>query len=67
MPRLNPSSGGCWFCQTDDEKEKLIFSYEVDAYFHESCLKEELKKNKNNLEAKAIKEELDYERKGKGV
>lgn len=60
MAKLSPSSGGCWFCHTDDEKEDLLFSYEVDSYYHRSCLMEAVK-NKNDLEAKAMLEELEYE------
>ena len=60
MAKLNPCDGGCWFCYTDDEKENLLFSFEVDSYYHKSCLMKAVK-NKRDLEAKAILEELEDE------
>lgn len=42
MARLDANSGGCWFCQTDDETETgWKFSSNWDAFYHVDCLKRE--------------------------
>lgn len=35
----SPNDGGCWFCETDDNKGGWAFSSEFDAYVHVQCLR----------------------------
>ena len=40
----------CWFCNEPEQKEKLVYNRELNAYVHENCLKSAL-----NLLRKKIK------------
>lgn len=57
--KLSPSSGGCWFCEQDDEQEILFFEYEWDTNIHISCLKNALEKDPEDPEAGLMKYMLE--------
>jgi hypothetical protein len=57
MAHCSPNDGGCWFCSTDDNE--MYFSTEFDTYFHMNCLKQQLKKDKDDIEAHVIAREFN--------
>jgi hypothetical protein len=55
--KVSPADSGCWFCNTDNETNDWVFSFEFDTYFHKSCLIVAMK-DKGNLEAQIIAKEF---------
>jgi len=47
---VDPCSGGCWFCNSQEDGVWL-FSREWDAYVHKECLLETLKRDPEDQEA----------------
>lgn len=44
-----PSEGGCWFCNTDDDRSTWSISCQFDCFFHDKCY-EEAKKVRSDPE-----------------
>lgn len=57
MKQVSPHDGGCWFCYT--KTNNMIFDTEFDTFLHEECLRNELKADPNNPEAKIMSYLLD--------
>lgn len=49
--KLYPNQGGCWFCHTDDDSSKWLFSLEFDCNVHKDCLQKEINKEQPSEEA----------------
>jgi hypothetical protein len=53
VERVDPSNGGCWFCQT--KSDDMVFDTEFDTFLHLDCLKTELQAHPGNPEAQLMK------------
>jgi len=63
MARGSRSDGGCIFCESDDEYERLYFDEENDVFFHKSCLIKAFMENPDDPDVQDMKYILNEEQK----
>lgn len=51
--KVSPLDGGCWYCETKDDT--LVYDTEFDTMIHVECIKQALKEDPNDPEAKFFK------------